>query len=73
MYSTATRNKIEKVMRVKLLKPDLRFTDVEKATLRGLSCTEIVRMQQRCKGQPYGSSILDTNLLRDIGLDRRAS
>ena len=73
MRSTATQNKKEQVMRLKLMKPDLRFTDVEKTTLRGLSCTEIVRMQQRCKGQPYGLSGLDPNILRDIGLDRRSS
>ena len=59
-------------MRAKPMKSDPRFIDAEKATLRGLSCTEIIRMLQRCKGQPDGLSVLDPNLLRDMGLDRSA-
>lgn len=59
-------------MRLELMKSDPRFIDVEKSTLRGLSCTEIVQMLQRRKGRTDSVPALDPNLLRDIGLDRGA-
>ena len=49
-----------------------RFIDIEKATVRGLSCAELVRMVTGGKPNPIAPH-LDQKLLRDIGLDRSAS
>lgn len=49
-----------------------RFIDIEKATVRGLSCTELVRMVKMPRAQRSVPG-WDTKLLRDIGLDRSFS
>lgn len=49
-----------------------RFIDVDKATVRGLSSTEVERMaagRKPCRDVPT----CDPKLLRDIGLDRSSS
>ena len=49
-----------------------RFIDLEKATVRGISSTELRRMTTARKSSRYVPA-LDAKLLRDIGLDRSAS
>jgi len=49
-----------------------RFIDVDKATVRGLSATEVQRMAAERKPNRELPTF-DPNLLRDIGLDRSAS
>lgn len=51
---------------------DPRFIDADKATIRGLSSTELTRMLNRAQRQPDVPD-LDRNQLRDIGLERGAS
>lgn len=51
---------------------DQSFIDIEKATVRGLSCTELVRMVKTPKPK-RSVPRLDAKLLRDIGLDRSFS
>ena len=49
-----------------------RFIDVDKATVRGLSSTEVMRMAADAKPSRDVASF-DRKLLRDIGIDRSSS
>ena len=49
-----------------------RFIDVDKATVRGLSSTEVARMAADAKRR-RDIPDFDPKLLRDIGIDRSSS
>ena len=49
-----------------------RFIDIDKATVRGLSSTEVERMVAEPKRSRENPN-LDPKLLRDIGIDRSSS
>lgn len=49
-----------------------RFIDIDKATVRGLSATEVERMAAEPKRRRDVPAI-DPKLLRDIGIDRSSS
>lgn len=51
---------------------DKRFIDVDKATVRGLSSTEVMRMAADRKPRRDFPDF-DQKLLRDIGIDRSSS
>lgn len=51
---------------------DKRFIDVDKATVRGLSSTEVVRMVADARPR-RDLPTTDPKLLRDIGIDRSSS
>lgn len=51
---------------------DKRFIDVDKATVRGLSSTEVMRMAADARPRRDVPDF-DWKLLRDVGLDRSSS